>query len=68
MANKGGHRRFGSMRKLPSGRYQIRYMGTDGQEHTGPETFGRKSDAERALVLIEAQISAATGPTPNGER
>jgi hypothetical protein len=56
------------MRKLPSGRYQIRYMGTDGQEHTGPETFGRKSDAERALVLIEAQISAATGPTPNGER
>jgi integrase len=52
------------MRKLPSGRYQIRYIGTDGQEHTGPETFGRKSDAERALVLIEAQISAGNWTNP----
>jgi hypothetical protein len=51
MANKDGHRRFGSVRKLPSGRYQIRYIGTDGQEHTGPETFARKSDADRTLVL-----------------
>ncbi len=25
MANKDGHRRFGSIRKLPSGRFQIRY-------------------------------------------
>ena len=64
MANKGGHRRFGSMRKLPSGRYQIRYIGTDGQEHTGPETFARKSDAEKALVLIEAQISAGNWTNP----
>jgi len=30
MANKSGHRRFGSIRKLPSGRYQVRYLGPDG--------------------------------------
>ena len=35
MANKDGHRRFGTMRKLPSGRYQIRYIGADGQMHAG---------------------------------
>ena len=32
--------------------------------HTGPETFERKSDAERALVLIEAQISAGNWTNP----
>jgi integrase len=66
LANKDGHRRFGSVRKLPSGRYQIRYIGTDGQEHTGPETFERKSDADKALVLIEAQISAGNWTNPEG--
>jgi hypothetical protein len=38
MANREGHRRFGSVRKLPSGRYQIRYPGPDGRIRTGPET------------------------------
>lgn len=42
MANKGGHRRFGSIRKLPSGRYQIRYPGPDGRL--------RARDIARALV------------------
>ena len=42
MANKDGHRRFGNVRKLPSGRYQIRYPGPDGQMRTGPETYERK--------------------------
>ena len=64
MANKDGHRRFGSMRKLPSGRYQVRYPGADGQTHTAPETYERKTDAERALVLIEAQISAGNWTNP----
>ncbi|GAA4192691.1 tyrosine-type recombinase/integrase [Microbispora amethystogenes] len=56
MANKDGHRRFGNIRKLPSGRYQIRYPGPDGQMRSGAETYERKSDAERALSLVEAQI------------
>jgi integrase len=66
MANKDGRRRFGSIRKRESGRYQIRYIGADGQMHTGPETFERKTDADRALVLIEAQISAGNWTNPEG--
>lgn len=56
MANKEGHRRFGNVRKLPSGRFQIRYPGPDGRMRTGPDTYERKGDAERALSLVEAQI------------
>jgi integrase len=56
MANKPRHRRFGNIRKRASGRYQIRYPGPDGRLRAGPETYERKSDAERALALIEAQV------------
>jgi integrase len=66
MANRDGRRRFGSIRKRESGRYQIRYIGPDGQTHTGPETFERKSDAEKALVLIEAQMSSGNWINPEG--
>ncbi|SEG89617.1 Phage integrase, N-terminal SAM-like domain [Thermomonospora echinospora] len=54
--NKPGRRRFGNVRKLPSGRFQASYIGPDGQRRTAPETFERKSDAERWLTLTEAQI------------
>jgi hypothetical protein len=54
--NKAGHRRFGNIRRLPSGRYQVSYLGLDGQRRYGAETFERKSDAERFLALIEVQI------------
>ena len=64
MPNRDGHRRFGNVRKLPSGRYQIRYPGPDGRIRTGPETYERKGDADRALVLIEAQISAGDWTDP----
>ncbi|WP_082931104.1 tyrosine-type recombinase/integrase [Micromonospora sp. NBRC 110037] len=57
MANKEGHRRFGNVRKLPSGRYQARYPGPDGRMRNAPETFARKSDADRYLTLVEAQIA-----------
>lgn len=56
MPNKDGHRRFGSIRKRASGRYQARYLGPDGLERSAPETFERKSDAERFLSLVEAQM------------
>ena len=68
MANRDGHRRFGNVRRRESGRYQIRYPGPDGRMRTGPETYERKSDADRALVMIEAQIDRASGPTPNAAR
>jgi hypothetical protein len=67
MANRNSHRRFGSIRKRESGRYQIRYIGPDGQTHTGPETLERKSDAERTLkghsCLSKRSCHPALGPT-----
>ncbi|MEU5939034.1 tyrosine-type recombinase/integrase [Micromonospora sp. NPDC047548] len=57
MANKDGHRRFGSIRKRESGRYQARYPGPDGKIRSAPETFARKAEAERYLSLIEAQMA-----------
>ena len=65
MANKEGHRRFGNVRRRESGRYQIRYRGPDGRMRTGPETYERKSDAERALVLAEAQIGSGEWTDPD---
>jgi integrase len=56
MPNKDGHRRFGSIRKRESGRYQARYPGPDGQLRSAPQTFERKSEAERYLSLVEAQM------------
>jgi hypothetical protein len=49
-------RRFGSIRKRASGRYQVRYPGPDGLPRTAPDTFARKSEAERYLTLIEGQL------------
>jgi hypothetical protein len=56
MPNKAGHRRFGNVRRLPSGRYQARYLGPEGRIRSHPETFERKGDAERVLALVEAQM------------
>ncbi|MEV6317189.1 hypothetical protein [Streptomyces sp. NPDC051776] len=51
-----GKRRFGRIRKLPSGRFQVRYPGPDGVDRPAPQTFRTKTDAERWLVKIEAEI------------
>ncbi|MEU4235054.1 tyrosine-type recombinase/integrase [Nonomuraea sp. NPDC026600] len=65
MANKDGHRRFGSIRKLPSGRFQIRYPGPDGRMHTGSTTYATRTDADRALTLIEAQMISGDWTDPD---
>ncbi|MFD3457271.1 tyrosine-type recombinase/integrase [Streptomyces sp. NPDC058691] len=57
MANsKGRRRRFGSVRKLPSGRFQARYRGPDGLMRTADKTFASQTDADRWLVRQEAKI------------
>jgi integrase len=53
-----GKRRFGRVRRLPSGRYQARYPGPDGLDRSAPETFATKSEADIWLVTIEAEILA----------
>jgi integrase-like protein len=65
MANQPRHRRFGNVRKRESGRYQIRYPGPDGRMRTGPQTYARKSDAERALSLIEVQMISGEWASSN---
>lgn len=65
MANKEGHRRFGNVRKLKSGRYQARYPGPDGKLRPAPRTFPDEKSAERALVLIEAEILKNEWTDPN---
>ncbi|MFI6682010.1 tyrosine-type recombinase/integrase [Kribbella sp. NPDC050470] len=66
-------RRFGRVRKLPSGRFQARYPGPDGIDRPAPNTFASKTDAARWLTLKEAElardewIDPAAGEVPLGE-
>jgi integrase len=54
--SKGRRRRFGAIRRLPSGRYQVRYPGPDGVIHPADDTFATKTEAEEWLTLKEAEI------------
>jgi integrase len=50
-------RRFGNVRKLPSGRYQARFEGRDGAEHLAPSTFAEVAEARRWLGEQERALS-----------
>jgi len=54
--NKGRKRSFGSVRKLPSGRWQARYTGPDGLTYKAPDTFENQTRASEWLVEREAEI------------
>ena len=49
-------RRFGSIRKLPSGRFQVRFLDRTGEERNGPRTFVTRAEADRFLNLTEADL------------
>ncbi|MGW9078319.1 tyrosine-type recombinase/integrase [Streptomyces kronopolitis] len=51
---KPQRRRYGSVRRLPSGRWQARYPDTNGDLRAAPETFETKTDAEVWLTQTEA--------------
>jgi integrase len=53
----GRRRRFGHVRKLPSNRYQASFIGPDGSRQFAPDTFKSKTDADRWLVKVEADLS-----------
>jgi hypothetical protein len=67
MSSKRG---FGSIRKLPSGRYQARYTGVGGAVIAAPHTFATKVAAEMWLTDrrrgLDAEKVAAT-PITFGE-
>lgn len=52
----GKRRQFGRVRKLPSGRYQARYVGPDGQLRPAPETFRTKKDADAWLADKQTEM------------
>ncbi|MFG6200843.1 tyrosine-type recombinase/integrase [Nonomuraea sp. JJY05] len=58
-------RRFGRVRKLPSGRFQARYPGPDGVDRTAPHTFATKKDAEVWLTKKEAELLAGDWLNPD---
>jgi integrase len=47
-------RSFGTIRKLGSGRFQVRYRNSTGRMVPGPGTFATKGDAQRWLATAEA--------------
>ena len=57
-------RHFGAIRKLPSGRWQVRYYGPDGVRRTAPETFDRKGDAARWLAAVETEVDKGEWRNP----
>ena len=66
MAGKAGHRSFGYLRKLPSGRWQASYVGPDTLRHIAPITFSAKIDGEGWLVTERRLVEAGTWTAPAG--
>ncbi|WP_031075543.1 tyrosine-type recombinase/integrase [Streptomyces sp. NRRL WC-3742] len=54
MASK--RRQFGRIRKLPSGRFQARYLDPTGMLRPAPETFETKTDADDWLAEMQTSI------------
>jgi integrase len=50
-------RRFGTVRKLPSGRWQARYIDSTGERFNAPDTFTTKGDAQRWLSTQETDLT-----------
>lgn len=55
--HRGTRKAFGSIRRLPSKRYQARFTGPDGRTHTAPTTFDTKGDAQTWLDMQRADIT-----------
>lgn len=55
---------FGSVRKLPSGRYQARYTDKYDVRHTAPHTFATKKQAEDWLATTRADMVRGTWQAP----
>src|SRR3954452_15994226 len=51
-------RAWGTVRRLPSGRYQARYRDESGKQGTAPRTFATKADAERWLAKAQTEMDS----------
>lgn len=63
-AKRTKRRGFGSVRALPSGRFQARYRGPDGRMYSAPVTFTTVGDADAFLATIFTDIVRDTWRAP----
>ena len=61
MAKRRG---FGTLRKLPSKRWQASYIGPDQERHTGPTTFTATGDAEEWLNAERKLVESGAWTSP----
>ena len=61
-------RSFGTIRRLESGRFQVRYRNSTGRMVPGPGTFATKGDAQRWLATAEADQIRGTFVDQRGLR
>lgn len=61
-------RQFGSIRKLPSGKWQARYPDGLGRMVPAPTTYKTKADAALFLAAVEADLARGTFIDPRGGR
>jgi integrase len=61
-------RDFGSVRRLPSGRYQVRYVDPTGERRKADMTFATKADAHAYLATIQADMARGVWIDPNAGR
>ncbi|KAB1094827.1 site-specific integrase [Micromonospora aurantiaca] len=64
----GRKRRFGRVRQLPSGRWQARYRGPDGLDHSAPRTFATRREADQFLAMVEGDIARDRWVLPDARR
>jgi len=65
---KAGRRQFGNVRKLPSGRWQVRVVLDDGRHLKPGRTFATKSDATLWLDTTRAELAAGLRADPERGR
>lgn len=68
MSRMATRRTFGSVRKLPSGRYQVRHPDGSGRLVAAPSTFARKADADAWLKAAEVDQTRGTWQDPRAGR
>nr|WTB31242.1 hypothetical protein OG781_18675 [Streptomyces sp. NBC_00830] len=58
-------RSFGRLRKLPSGRYQARYLAPDGIDRPAPHTFRAQREADDWLAEKQAELRVGDWTDPD---
>lgn len=61
-------RSFGRVRKLPSGRYQVRYPGPDGIDRPAPQTFRTKREADDWLADKQTELRQGDWRDPDAAK